>query len=75
MPASCQDVVVERDILAAEHFARHGYVAVVQDMRGRYASEGEFTKYAVVETEDGFDMNVSDALIQAAIATVGIPAS
>lgn len=45
----------ERDVLAATHFARHGYVAVVQDMRGRYASEGEFTKYAVVETEDGFD--------------------
>ena len=45
----------ECDVLAATHFARHGYVAVVQDMRGRYASEGEFTKYAVVETEDGFD--------------------
>ena len=45
----------ERDVAAAEHFARHGYVAVVQDMRGRYASEGEFTKYAVTEPEDGFD--------------------
>lgn len=44
-----------RDVAAAEHFARNGYVAVVQDMRGRYASEGEFTKYAVTEPEDGFD--------------------
>jgi putative CocE/NonD family hydrolase len=38
----------------AAHFARHGYVVVMQDCRGRYRSEGEFTKY-LSEAEDGFD--------------------
>ena len=45
----------ERDVATAENLARHGYVAVVQDMRGRYASFGEFTKYAVTEPADGYD--------------------
>lgn len=45
----------ERSVETAEHFARHGYVAAVQDMRGRYGSQGVFTKYAAVETEDGYD--------------------
>ena len=35
----------ESTVATAEHLARHAYVAVVQDMRGRYASEGEFSKY------------------------------
>jgi putative CocE/NonD family hydrolase len=35
-------------------FARAGYVVVVQDCRGRYASDGGFTKY-VNESEDGVD--------------------
>jgi len=34
--------------------ARHGYIVVVQDVRGRYASEGEFTPF-VREFEDGHD--------------------
>jgi len=38
----------------AAFFAREGYVVVMQDCRGRYASEGSFTKY-VHEAEDGFD--------------------
>ena len=33
---------------------RHGYVVIWQDCRGRYRSEGQFTKY-VNEAEDGFD--------------------
>lgn len=45
----------ERDVATAENFARHGYVVVVQDLRGRWASEGEFTKYAVTEPADGYD--------------------
>ena len=45
----------ERTVGSAMHFVSRGYVAVIQDMRGRYRSEGEFTKYAAVETEDGFD--------------------
>ena len=45
----------ERTVGSAEYFAANGYVAVIQDMRGRYKSEGRFTKYAAVETEDGYD--------------------
>lgn len=40
--------------IAAE-FARGGYAYVLVDCRGRYGSEGVFTKYAN-EAEDGFDV-------------------
>jgi putative CocE/NonD family hydrolase len=45
-----KEVLVER----ATYFARHRYVVVVQDCRGRYKSEGVFTKY-LNEAEDGYD--------------------
>ncbi len=35
-------------------YARHGYVVVAQDVRGCWASEGEFAPY-VHEAEDGYD--------------------
>lgn len=38
----------------ARYFAARGYVVVLQDCRGRYRSEGTFTKY-VAEGPDGFD--------------------
>lgn len=38
----------------AGHFVRHGYVVIYQDCRGRYGSEGEFTKY-LAEGPDGYD--------------------
>jgi putative CocE/NonD family hydrolase len=38
----------------AECFARQGFAVVMQDCRGRYRSEGEFTKY-VNEARDGYD--------------------
>jgi len=38
----------------AIHFVRLGYISVWQDCRGRYDSEGHFTKY-LDEGEDGFD--------------------
>ena len=38
----------------AEFFTEHGYVVVIQDCRGRYHSEGGFTKYTE-EGNDGFD--------------------
>ena len=44
-----------RTVATAEHLASHGYVAVVQDMRGLYESEGEFSKYSDFEPPDGFD--------------------
>ncbi len=50
-PYSKTRVDLARD---AKFFASHGYVSVLQDCRGRYESEGGFTKY-VGEGEDGFD--------------------
>ena len=38
----------------AGFFAAQGYVVVIQDCRGRYASEGGFSKY-VDEGKDGYD--------------------
>lgn len=38
----------------ATYFARAGYTVIYQDCRGRYDSEGEFTKY-LSEADDGFD--------------------
>ena len=48
------DKTSPRFVEAAEFFAANGYVVVLQDHRGRYASEGEFTKY-IGEGQDGFD--------------------
>lgn len=38
----------------ASEYARHGYAVVVQDCRGRYASEGSYTPYND-DRQDGFD--------------------
>ena len=38
----------------ARHFTDAGYAIVFQDCRGRYGSQGEFTKY-LSEGPDGFD--------------------
>ena len=39
---------------AGKFFARHGYVAVIQDVRGRYGSEGDWYPFAL-EGPDGVD--------------------
>jgi len=36
-------------------FAAHGYVVALQDFRGRYDSEGAFTKYDALDAPDGYD--------------------
>jgi uncharacterized protein len=38
----------------ARRFAEAGYVYILQDCRGRYGSEGDFTKY-LMEGPDGYD--------------------
>jgi len=38
----------------ARYFAQHGYAVIFQDCRGRYDSEGHFTKY-LSEGPDGYD--------------------
>jgi uncharacterized protein len=39
----------------AETFAKAGYVVAVQDLRGRYASEGKFLKVQPADATDGYD--------------------
>ena len=39
----------------ATYFVRHGYVVVLQDTRGRYESEGTFSKYHDFDATDGYD--------------------
>jgi putative CocE/NonD family hydrolase len=39
----------------ATFFARHGYVVALQNVRGRYGSEGTFVKYDPRGSSDGFD--------------------
>ncbi|MDP1860473.1 MAG: CocE/NonD family hydrolase [Gemmatimonadaceae bacterium] len=36
-------------------FAPHGYAVAIQDLRGRYESEGRFTAWSGVERNDGYD--------------------
>ena len=38
-----------------EYFVKNGYVVVVQDTRGRYQSEGVFSKYHDYDAYDGYD--------------------
>jgi putative CocE/NonD family hydrolase len=38
----------------AQFFVNHGYAVIYQDCRGRFQSEGEFTKY-LSDAQDGYD--------------------
>jgi uncharacterized protein len=40
----------------AEYFARHGYVVALQNIRGRYKSEGKFLKVQPADASDGYDV-------------------
>jgi putative CocE/NonD family hydrolase len=42
-------------IAIAEQLAKGGYVVVLQDMRGRHHSQGEFSKYDASDAYDGYD--------------------
>src|SRR5215831_13825811 len=41
-------------VLSAKYFASHGYAVVLQDVRGRYASEGEWYPFGN-EGQDGVE--------------------
>jgi len=43
----------ERYLSAIDVFTKRGYIVAVQDLRGRFDSEGEFTKYNPLEASDG----------------------
>lgn len=45
----------KRQDSVAHFFAAHGYVVVIQDVRGRYESEGDYTVSAA-DRADGYDM-------------------
>ncbi|MEZ5101277.1 MAG: CocE/NonD family hydrolase [Thermoleophilia bacterium] len=52
-------------------YARHGYVVVVQDCRGRTASEGEWVPF-VHEAEDGYDTIAWAASLPGTTGKVGM---
>ncbi|HIM59638.1 MAG TPA: CocE/NonD family hydrolase, partial [Dehalococcoidia bacterium] len=48
----------ESSLGAGEYYASHGYVTIVQDVRGRFASDGEFYPFrddGDGEKKDGYD--------------------
>ncbi|MDP6667993.1 MAG: CocE/NonD family hydrolase, partial [Dehalococcoidia bacterium] len=48
----------ESNLKAGEYYASHGYATVIQDVRGRFASEGEFYPFrddGDGEKQDGYD--------------------
>ena len=58
----------------AAYFAAHGYAVGYQDCRGRYRSEGRFTKY-LSEAEDGCDTLawlVAQPWCNGRVATMGL---
>ncbi|GAB6928645.1 CocE/NonD family hydrolase [Paenibacillus sp. JCM 10914] len=52
-------------------YARHGYVVVIQDTRGRWSSEGDFHPY-LHEEEDGYDTIEWAASLPQVIPRVGL---
>ena len=55
----------------ARLLASHGYIVVVQDTRGRYASQGEFYPFRH-ETDDGYDTVEWAAALEGSNAKVGM---
>lgn len=55
----------------ARHLASHGYIAVVQDTRGRYGSDGEFYPFRH-ESEDGYDTVEWAAKLEGSNGKVGM---
>ena len=48
------DKTIDRNVDWAHRFVARGYAVVIQDCRGKYASEGEWEAY-VNEADDGYD--------------------
>ena len=49
------DKAAPATVSIAQQLARNGYVVVLQDMRGRHHSQGEFSKYDAQDAYDGYD--------------------
>jgi putative CocE/NonD family hydrolase len=48
------NAIAEKELNAANYFAKQGYIVLLQDVRGRFDSEGEFY-FAIHEGPDGYD--------------------
>src|SRR5579885_3143439 len=59
-------------IAIAEALAKHGYVVIVQDLRGRHHSQGTFSKYYAIDAYDGYDTIEWAARLPFAVAKVGM---
>lgn len=71
---SAQDPEPMTRAAIAGFFTAHGYAVVYQDCRGRFASEGHFTKY-IGEGQDGYDTMawlVGQAFCNGRIGTMGL---
>ena len=57
-PVLLQRTPYERTDVAAEaaYFAEHGYIVAVQNLRGRFKSEGKFLKVQPADATDGYDV-------------------
>ena len=66
-----KDLPIDTTYLDPLRAVRHGYIVVVQDVRGRYASEGRFTPF-VREFEDGYDSVEWAAKLPGAGGVVGM---
>ena len=58
LPVLLQRTPYARSAVAgeAEYFAQHGYVVAVQNLRGRFTSEGTFLKVQPADATDGYDV-------------------
>ena len=52
-------------------FAEHGYIVIIQDTRGRFASDGDFYPFAN-ESDDGYDSVEWAALVSGSDGQVGM---
>jgi predicted acyl esterase len=59
-------------VAIAETLARHGYVVILQDTRGRHHSQGTFVKYYDFDAYDGFDTIEWAARLPYALPKVGM---
>jgi putative CocE/NonD family hydrolase len=59
-------------VAIAETLARHGYVVILQDTRGRHRSQGTFVKYYDFDAYDGFDTIEWAARLPYALPKIGM---
>jgi len=66
-----KDLAIATSYMNAIKAAQQGYVVVIQDVRGRFASEGEWNPFAY-EFEDGYDTVEWAARLPGSNGTVGM---